>query len=261
MHLCGICVAYVWHMRGMCHMMWVGWYVGLPSLTLQPGRLRCLKWAKRTRMCHADTSCGHMISTVSDRLPSLNASNKFLGLQPHMASAVPDCLPSLNTSNELLCPQPYMASAVTERLSSTSSPSCTHAGRHGLGRVGMSLLAPADPQHVAHAGRRAGDEGAFVLRAFSSAAFELEQLPSPLSLVLGGSWVGHLAGGGPQHATFGSNPQYMISCWQKTQVGHRWDTGGTQVWHSICYAWLNPQYTTSCRQKNGCVHNAGCGKF
>uniref|UniRef100_A0A7R9V2F7 Calpain catalytic domain-containing protein n=1 Tax=Chlamydomonas euryale TaxID=1486919 RepID=A0A7R9V2F7_9CHLO len=79
----------------------------------------------------------------------------------------------------------------------------------------------ADPEHayvlVPYASR-AGDEGAFVLRTFSSSALEMEQLPSPLSLVLGGHWVGHLAGGGPDQATFGSNPQYMISCRHRTQV-------------------------------------------
>lgn len=46
----------------------------------------------------------------------------------------------------------------------------------------------------------------------------MEQLPSPLSLVLGGQWVGHLAGGPIEGPTFGSNPQYMISCRQRTQV-------------------------------------------
>lgn len=66
--------------------------------------------------------------------------------------------------------------------------------------------------------RRAGDEGAFVLRTFSSAPLEMEQLPSPLSLVLGGHWVGHLAGGCRQEPTFGSNPQYMISCQHRTPV-------------------------------------------
>ena len=54
---------------------------------------------------------------------------------------------------------------------------------------------------------RPGEEGAFVVRAFSSAPLEMEQLPSPLSLVLGGHWVGHLAGGPSSAPTFGSNPQ------------------------------------------------------
>ena len=66
--------------------------------------------------------------------------------------------------------------------------------------------------------RRCGEEGAFVLRAFSSTPLEVEQLPSPLSLVLGGHWVGHLAGGPTTAPTFGSNPQYMISCRQRTTV-------------------------------------------
>ncbi len=58
-----------------------------------------------------------------------------------------------------------------------------------------------------------------MLRTFSSSPLEVEQLPSPLSLVLGGQWVGYLAGGTRHHATFGSNPQYMISAQHKTQVG------------------------------------------
>lgn len=67
-------------------------------------------------------------------------------------------------------------------------------------------------------GRHTGEEGAFVVRAFSSGPLEMEQLPSPLSLVLGGQWIGHLAGGPSTAPTFGSNPQYMISCRQRTQV-------------------------------------------
>ncbi|GAX81250.1 hypothetical protein CEUSTIGMA_g8682.t1 [Chlamydomonas eustigma] len=70
---------------------------------------------------------------------------------------------------------------------------------------------------VPYAGKP-GEEGAFVLRAFSSAPLEMEQLPSPLSLVLGGHWQGYLAGGPKTASTFGSNPQYMISCRQRTQV-------------------------------------------
>ena len=58
-----------------------------------------------------------------------------------------------------------------------------------------------------------------MLRAFSSAPLEMEQLPSPLSLVLGGHWVSYLAGGPRASPTFGSNPQYMISCQHMTQVG------------------------------------------
>lgn len=70
---------------------------------------------------------------------------------------------------------------------------------------------------VPYAGR-SGDEGAFVLRTFSSGPLEMEQLPSPLSLVLGGQWAGILAGGPRQSPTFGSNPQYMISSRHRTQV-------------------------------------------
>lgn len=60
-----------------------------------------------------------------------------------------------------------------------------------------------------------------MLRTFSAAPVEVEQLPSPLSLVLGGQWVGLLAGGPVTMPTFGSNPQYMISVPQRSQVGAR----------------------------------------
>ncbi|KAF5833132.1 hypothetical protein DUNSADRAFT_10650 [Dunaliella salina] len=70
---------------------------------------------------------------------------------------------------------------------------------------------------VPHTGR-AGDEAAFVLRLFSSNPLEVEQLPSPLSLVLGGQWTGLLAGGPATSSTFGSNPQYMISTAHKAEV-------------------------------------------
>lgn len=46
----------------------------------------------------------------------------------------------------------------------------------------------------------------------------MEQLPSPLSLVLGGQWAGMIAGGSNTSSTFGSNPQYVISCQQATQI-------------------------------------------
>lgn len=58
-----------------------------------------------------------------------------------------------------------------------------------------------------------------MLRTFSGAPLEVEQLPSPLSLVLGGQWAGLLAGGPRPAPTWGSNPQYMVSVAQRTQVG------------------------------------------
>ncbi|KAG2449615.1 hypothetical protein HYH02_005148 [Chlamydomonas schloesseri] len=70
---------------------------------------------------------------------------------------------------------------------------------------------------VPHAGR-AGEEGAFVLRTLSSSPMEVEQLPAPLCLVVGGHWSGFLAGGGRGSAAWGSNPQYMISASHKAQV-------------------------------------------
>ncbi|MEW5306402.1 MAG: hypothetical protein WDW36_008868 [Sanguina aurantia] len=65
---------------------------------------------------------------------------------------------------------------------------------------------------------KAGEEGAFVLRTFSSSPLEVEQLPGPLSLVMGGHWTGFLAGGCREHGSWGSNPQYMISSPVRAQV-------------------------------------------
>ncbi|KAG2495537.1 hypothetical protein HYH03_006480 [Edaphochlamys debaryana] len=70
---------------------------------------------------------------------------------------------------------------------------------------------------VPHAGR-AGEEGAFVLRTLASSPLEVEQLPAPLCLVVGGHWSGFLAGGGRSHPSWGSNPQYMISAAHQGQV-------------------------------------------
>ncbi|KXZ50588.1 hypothetical protein GPECTOR_16g763 [Gonium pectorale] len=70
---------------------------------------------------------------------------------------------------------------------------------------------------VPHAGR-AGEEGAFVLRTLSSGPLEVEQLPAPLCLLVGGTWSGFLAGGGRHCTSWGSNPQYMVSCSQRAQV-------------------------------------------
>lgn len=89
---------------------------------------------------------------------------------------------------------------------------------------------------------RPGDEGAFVLRTFSSAPVEMEQLPSPLSIVLGGQWSGMIAGGSPNSPTFGSNPQYVISCQQSTQV----ILSCTRL--DIKYAIVKPEH-----QEEGCV--------
>ncbi|GLC47345.1 Calpain-type cysteine protease dek1, partial [Pleodorina starrii] len=70
---------------------------------------------------------------------------------------------------------------------------------------------------VPHAGR-AGEEGAFILRTLSASPLEVEQLPAPLCLVVGGQWTGFLTGGGRSCPTWGSNPQYMVSCSQRAQV-------------------------------------------
>ena len=66
-----------------------------------------------------------------------------------------------------------------------------------------------------------------MLRTFSSSPLEVEQLPSPLSLVLGGHWAGYLAGGSREHPTWASNPQYMISVQHKTQVSRAGGAGLT----------------------------------
>lgn len=57
-----------------------------------------------------------------------------------------------------------------------------------------------------------------MLRTLSSSPLEVEQLPAPLCLVVGGHWSGFLAGGGRGSAAWGSNPQYMISASHKAQV-------------------------------------------
>ena len=44
------------------------------------------------------------------------------------------------------------------------------------------------------------------------------QIPSPLALVVGGAWAGHLAGGRLPQATWPSNPQFMLSTQQRAQV-------------------------------------------
>jgi hypothetical protein len=90
-----------------------------------------------------------------------------------------------------------------------------------------------------------------VLRLFSSSPLEVEQLPSPLSLVLGGQWAGLLAGGPASASTFGSNPQYMISTPHKSEVCNL--AGG-----SFCGS--NPQYMISTPHKSEVFMLAG-GKF
>lgn len=57
-----------------------------------------------------------------------------------------------------------------------------------------------------------------MLRTFSAQPLELEQLPAPLCLVVGGHWAGFSAGGGRGAPGWGSNPQYMVSCKQKAQL-------------------------------------------
>ena len=44
------------------------------------------------------------------------------------------------------------------------------------------------------------------------------QIPSPLALVVGGSWAGHLAGGRLPLSSWPSNPQFMLSTQQRAQV-------------------------------------------
>jgi hypothetical protein len=42
------------------------------------------------------------------------------------------------------------------------------------------------------------------------------KVPSPLALVVGGSWKGHLAGGRLPSPSWPSNPQFILSSHQKT---------------------------------------------
>lgn len=44
------------------------------------------------------------------------------------------------------------------------------------------------------------------------------QVPSPVALVVGGSWKGHLAGGRLPQPTWPSNPQFMIAAQQRAEV-------------------------------------------
>lgn len=64
--------------------------------------------------------------------------------------------------------------------------------------------------------RSAADTGPFILRAWAPCAVQLEQLPSPHSLRQGGRWLGSSAGGGRAHATWASNPQYLVTCARET---------------------------------------------
>jgi hypothetical protein len=59
------------------------------------------------------------------------------------------------------------------------------------------------------------------------------QVPSPVALVVGGAWRGHLAGGRLPQPSWPSNPQFMLSSQQRaevmvtlTRVGRRSDRGG-----------------------------------
>ena len=44
------------------------------------------------------------------------------------------------------------------------------------------------------------------------------QVPSPVALVVGGSWKGHLAGGRLPQPTWPSNPQFMVAAQQRAEV-------------------------------------------
>eukprot|EP00873_Tetraselmis_striata_P036137 jgi/Tetstr1/456401/TSEL_043135.t1 len=63
-----------------------------------------------------------------------------------------------------------------------------------------------------------GQSGAFVMRTFSSAPLEVEQLPSPLQLQMSDRWKGASAGGSRSLDTWGSNPQYLLTCPQRTKI-------------------------------------------
>ncbi|WIA30134.1 hypothetical protein OEZ86_000227 [Tetradesmus obliquus] len=101
--------------------------------------------------------------------------------------------------------------------SSSSSSSSTAAGLSSSREVVLRFRAQAGESYMlVPYTRRAGDTGPFTLRVYGPHAMQLEQLPSPMSLVLGGQWLAHQAGGRSCHASWGSNPQYLISCQRET---------------------------------------------
>jgi hypothetical protein len=66
--------------------------------------------------------------------------------------------------------------------------------------------------------RRPGEEGPFTLRLYASAPLEAEQLPAPFHLALTGAWSRAAAGGPRGCASWGSNPQYLVSCQRGAEV-------------------------------------------
>lgn len=60
--------------------------------------------------------------------------------------------------------------------------------------------------------RCASDAGPFVLRACAPCEVALEQLPSPYRLTQCGQWFSSSAGGSRTHATWASNPHYLLTC-------------------------------------------------
>jgi hypothetical protein len=86
-----------------------------------------------------------------------------------------------------------------------------------------------------------------VLRLFSSMPLEVEQLPAPLALVLGGQWTGLLAGGPASAPTFGSNPQYMLSVSTKAKVGCiLFDEPAISFLELTRSTWLKPPVHAQC---------------
>ena len=82
----------------------------------------------------------------------------------------------------------------------------------------VSQISAEQPSVVVPYMNAPGAEGPFVLRIFSPHPIEVDMLPSPLCLTMEGEWEPGRAGGMIHHATWGSNPQYLLRVFRKTHV-------------------------------------------
>ena len=82
----------------------------------------------------------------------------------------------------------------------------------------VSQISAEQPSVVIPYMNAAGAEGPFFLRIFSSGPIEVDMLPSPLCLTMEGEWESGKAGGMINDSTWGSNPQYLLRVFRKTNV-------------------------------------------